>query len=433
MSPDKHSAAVPAPGAAPNGAPTSEAVGVCLIDGSTLACGAVERDGARIAVAGARVLELNHLVETTTRYRHPIFMDSDELTYTDPEGIAEGFRRLRDLERLRRPVLGIMPSELVTEVRTFGADNKKARNQRRLELLRRTHSANPHLFPRAVMLAERPLPDGRSITSLLYLRLDDLRVVGSQYEAASGGDFLGLVTSQRAARALLPTLPGVEEDRMTMLLDVGKCRTLFTVRDSRGRIYHDSIPVGLARDDMHYFSAITPSVEELSRVNDRIGSLLFPPEVTPSPLFLVRKSTAQIDCTRFALQIARFAKRALERATTRDEGNATKPPVLYFLGRSSRLPGLQQYLRSWVDHAFIRLDEAPPLGVDPVHGSTWGVVGDAVGVLGGGLAYHARAEDSFGLLLRDMDTAALSDDELDVKDLVEGTLYVFPRPLAKVR
>jgi hypothetical protein len=414
--------------------PMPDSVTACLLDGNTLGMVALARDGPRVRVDRAEVIELPRLAEITERVRHPIFMDVHVIHYVDPEAIRSGFRELMRNPVFQRPVVGLFPAEKASETRLVGPATEAARRERRAVLLARVMAANPYYYPSAAAITEIPAGEGQSETRLYVTRLEDLIACAMQYEAI-GQPFLGVVIGQAAASALARRAPASLCGDAVNFLDIGKLRTVYTLRRPNGEIVHYPIPVGLARDDMYYFASFEPTIDAVSALARLNGRILFPPEFTPSPLFRARKGSAQIDCTRFAVQVARFARRALtgNSSESRDDSEDAGLSTNFVLGRARRLPGLDLYLSSWTAMRFHNLGDVPLEGVTLAPGVTWEAVADAGGALGAGLAYFDCDASRYGLFLRDRRPKRLSHEKhLDVTTLEDSQVYVFEHAYERV-
>lgn len=404
----------------------------CFIDGNTIGAIAVAPGSSSPTITAAAVVETPQLVEISERLRHPIFMDVYSILYTQPDVIKQAFCELFADQRFRNPIVGVFPAEKSTDMSLVGEATPAAVHARRRTMLRKIQASNPYFYPSVFSLGEFPLPDGRSVTRLFVIRLADMLSVAMQYEQL-GHPFLGLVLQQRAASSLLMHLHKSSKEAATTFLDVGKLRTLYSTWLPQQVTVHNPIPVGLARDDMHYFSALPPSIPELRALADRVGGLLFPVDATPSPLFLTRRSTPQIDCTRFVVQISRFATRALERVPEQFGYGSQSAWTQYVGGRGAKVPGLLGYLESYTESKFRSLEEMPPEGIDIAPGVSWSDVSDTAPSFGAALAYFHRKESSFGFLLRENRTRRLRRaNVLDVSELEDNILYVFERAYEQV-
>lgn len=409
------------------GAGEPATITVCQIDGNSLIATVVTGTPSHVKVLASRVVELDTLAEVTERFRHPIFMDVYAVGFPGAEAIREGFRQLFADQRFRHPVVGVYPSEKLTMLKAVGPATAEGRLERRRSLLQKIQAANPYYYPSMFNLTECPARDGLEATHLFVLRLEDMISVGMQMESL-GRPFLGLILAQRGAKEILARAPETMQESPLALLDIGKLRTLYSLRLPDGRTYHNPIPVGLARDDMHYFTSIKPLVSELMKVQERRGPLLFPPDATPTPLFMVRGSTPQIDCTRMAIQVARFASRALDAHPKEHGHDAPSGATHYMLGPTSRMPGLRSYLEAWTDRELRNFTEMPLRGIELGEDVSWDDLSDTPVALGVGIAWLSRNESSFGLLLRENSTRRLLPGILRTAELEPGPLYIFDRP-----
>jgi len=405
--------------------PDSHRITACMIDGATIAATAVERTDDGFRVLATEVVELPRLVETIERDHHPIHMDLSKIEYREPDTIQAIFDVIFAEEVFRNLVVGVFPPDGVTELTMTGAATPDDSSARRRTLLKRIQWSNPYRYPSLFSIQESAATEGISTTRVVEVRLDDFIHCASQFERL-GTQFLGLVTGQRASSAFIQRLPEWTHNQPVTIIDVGKNRTLYSTRVPSGRTLYNSIPVGLARDDVHRFTAIPPSIELIAEMQDRIGGMiLLPPEATPTPLFAARKSTPQIDATRFAIQIARFANRTLESAPAQLGYEETDPSgILYLIGRGARLPGLPSYLYSWTELDIYSFETAPLRDISLADGVVWPRISDSPTTLGAAIAWFERREDWFGQFLRERRIRRLQGNTLNAAELENDTLYV---------
>jgi hypothetical protein len=256
------------------------------------------------------------------------------------------------------------------------------------------------------------------------MRFDDMAQCAEQYQGRNT-PFLGMVTGDRALNEVFSYMGRMDTSRPLALVDVGKLRTLYLGGFLGRPLFIHAIPVGLARDDQHYFTSITPTLAHLDAIDRQLGTLLFPPDATPSPVFDPLISTPQVDCTRFSMQVARYADR-----TRRDLLGMTggSNSVFYVTGRASRLPGFRRYLESKTSVRFRRLDRRPVDGIHLEGNVTWPDVSDHLLPIGAALAYHRREATRQGLVLRDRRPENLVTADIDPLSLTPGNLYVIGSP-----
>ncbi|MBI1292538.1 hypothetical protein GC173_15070, partial [bacterium] len=281
---------------------------------------------------------------------------------------------------------------------------------------------NPYEYPAVVLLHDEAAPAGQMVTELQRMRLADL-VQSNSITQPFSDRLLGFCSGIDAARRVVERLPMEDEGQQVMLCDIGKLRTLYARQDQRGVMTFNPIPVGLARDDTHYFRSIAPEMDKLRSLQATIGNLLFPPEATPSPLFSLTASSPQVDCTRLALQVSRYALRAFN--TEGQPGLGEPEPVRYLTGRGSRLPGMREYIEKKTNAEFRRLDRRPLDGVSLAKGLRWGDVADNVLLLGAAL--EAFRLDSLGrnLINAKYKAPPMKNRRCSIADLRDDVSYVF--------
>jgi hypothetical protein len=379
MTPIKQASASEAANKAPVSTPVDR-VTVLYLDGNSIAAMAVSRSDDGYAVDAVEHLELDKLLEVVTRLRHPIFMDLNFCLLPEKELIQSQFSRFLEKAIFNRPMVMLLAPEKVQQFDLVGEVGAKAMEQRRTKLLRQQLPINPYEYPSVISLKERPVAAGQRRTTLVRLRLADLVQI-SQIVKSLAGNFLGYCSPLEAAARVSGLLAEEDPTKPVLICDVGKLRTYYIRREAMGSVVCNPIPVGLARDDTHYFKSISPDPGKLQVLNQTLGTLLFPPEATPSPLFSGNTSSPQVDCTRLALQLSRYALRAFSEDGTPGCAQA----VRYLTGRGSRVPELREYMQKKTGDEFRRIDRRPIHGIDLAPNIRWGDVADNFLMLGAGI------------------------------------------------
>lgn len=396
-----------------------------MVDGNSFVAASGRHDGENLHVENLMHMELDRLVEVTRRLRHPIFMDVGFSHYPGRDLITE---RLRDT--LARPefdhpvVIVVSPDKLRVEEIT-GPNDEKSKKNRAKALLLGSLPFNPYEFPSVIQLQQTNMGD-HGVTRVIAARLaDTLPLVNAVREV--DGRFAGLISGLSASAEIVNRLIGVDENQYVILSDVGKLRTLYTVKHPDGRIHYSPIPVGLARDDVHYFKAIAPSATQLIELGHSLGNLLFPPESTPSPLFSGYISSPQIDCTRFAIQISRYAARCLDGQNCNSEH--PEKVVHYLAGRASRLPGLRPYMEARLNHNVRRIDRRPLSGIRVANKLHWGDLADSLSPVGALIEAVKPGLNSHGLLRGKLHAPPIRREVCTIGKIEENQLYVFERKI----
>ena len=397
-------------------------VTVLYVDGNSVAAMAVSATDSGYHVEGIEHLEVDRLLEVVKRLRHPIFMDLNFCLMPEKDLIQQYFRRFLERSVFDHPTVCLLAPEKVWPTSELGADTPDARAARRIHLFSTAMPVNPYEYPAVAVMEETSAPDGRSRTTLQRARLADFVQV-AQVTQAIQPRLLGFCSGISAAQCVLEILPNDDPLQEGMLCDIGKLRTLYARRDAQGNLNFNPIPVGLARDDTHYFRSISPEMDKLNRLQASIGNLLFPPEATPSPLFSVTASSPQVDCTRLALQVSRYALRAF--TTPRTQKPAEPEPVRYLTGRGSRLPGLREYIEKKTNAEFRRLDRRPLQGVTVANGLRLGDVADNVMLLGAAIDTFRRARAGARLMTSAYKSPPMKNRRCSIPDLEDGISYVF--------
>lgn len=400
---------------------------VVQIDGNSIMAAAVSvTPGGRGQVHGVRTIELPALVHRVVRRRHPIHMDVSCLEYSDSRKIQAAIEKIvsEPLFRDRRLVGVFMPDVAVHQSAT-GPATADARRERRRRLIRSVQHANPIWYPSIFSIHEETLPDGQERIRIWNARLADVVATATQFER-TGQKFAGMVVGMRAGEEVLSLLDEADRQRTVSLVNIGKLHTLYLGGRSGTALFGHAIPVGLARDDVHYFESMAPCMDGVRRLHRAQGAVLLPPDATPSPLFDPRRSTPQLDMTRFASQVARFACRTLQEDWIPHGGS--EGVQHYLTGHASRVPGLREYFDQKTGLKFRRFDRRPITGLRLSPGVDWPDVADHLLLIGAGMAYIRRSQDNFGLIRRSNRPIKLTDQVIRVDDIRPGKLYIHDTP-----
>lgn len=395
------------------------------LDGNSVIAAAVSlaEDGG-LVVHYLRTIELDDVIMQVERYAHPIFMDVDYLFFPDTGLLGDALREIAGDPRFQNPVVGVFPAHCVAEWSTTANAKPHAAMQPDIEGLQ---SANPYAYPRVFGIDRDSSPGGES-ASVWSARLDDILALGAELRRARL-PFLGLVTGRRAAAEAIRLLATPESEEPFTLIDVGKLRTLYAGFSGRRVRFSHVIPVGLIRDDIHYFTSTPPVVTRLMHLEQELGGLFSSPNQTPSPSSESDTSSPQEDCTRFALQVARYTSRVLHDVWP---GTPESQSMRFVLaGRPSRLPGFREFLEQKVGVRIETLDENPPAGIRLGPGSDWRDLADHLPALGAAVAFHRRDLSRSGLILRDRRPQRLRGNRLDPDILDPSDLYLIERATAR--
>ncbi|MCB2154280.1 hypothetical protein KQI84_05295 [bacterium] len=418
MSPETRPPAISVP-------PDHPVTGV-VVDGNSLLAAVVSMTSTGEPVVHAtRTMELDSLVERIARVNHPIFMDVDFLEFPSPEILVSQLNNLLEGDIFQNPLVVVFPPEITRCWQERGPAGEEARADRIRRGLKGIRNSNPYSYPMLLAFDETKTKCGGEATRFWSTRLDDLMASADLYNSIAL-PFQALVQGHRAGAEILRLLSAEEPDSPMSLVDVGKLRTLYLGGCDGELVFNHAIPVGLARDDIFYFTAIKPVMSYLHTVAEQFGTLLFPPDSTPSPIFDPVISTPQVDCTRFSMQVARYAYRVLH-----DIWGETCEPrevVHYVTGRPSRLPGFRQYLDVKTGARFRRLDRRPIESMHLAEGIGWPQVADHLLPIGAAMAYHRRKEDRYGLVLRSRRPSRLTDQLAADGQLKPNDLYLIEAP-----
>ncbi|CAN5265199.1 hypothetical protein BH09SUM1_BH09SUM1_15380 [soil metagenome] len=401
-----------------------ERVTVVQVDGNSIAAVAASRDGNKVRIEAIEHIELDRLVEVTKRLNHQIFMHVNFCLLVDKELIHARLKDILGKKVFRNPSIMLIGSEKTVIVEETGVDTDDARMGRRESLLAANHSSNPYDYPAIILFQENTVGHRMSATRLFRMRLADYLPL-SQIISSLAKPFLGAVTELGASARIIKLLSTTDENKPVTLCNVGKLRTLYTTLLPDGHTMFNPIPVGLARDDMHYFDSISPDAEKLQQLESAIGSLLFPPDVTPAPVVNALQGSPQSDCTRIASQISHYAVRSFSESLRRDKAERSWPGAHYLSGRGSRLPGLRQYMESKLETELRRVDRRPIAGIELAPGLKWAEVGDNLLAVGACIEALRPEKETLGVLPESFFPAPTDDLRSSVPAMVSDRLYVY--------
>lgn len=393
------------------------------IDGNSIGALAMSISGGRIRVDDAHHVELDKLVEVVEKLRHPVFMDLPRSNFPDVQLLASRLKDIFSKKEFQNPVVAVLGGEKVHRATLVGEESDAGKQFRRAKLLNANLPINPLVYPCVIAFREEQVAPGKSMTVLIKIRLMDLFPIGVLLEKYAP-QYLGAVTAQTAvANTLHMMAEHDEKQRPIMLCNIGKLRTIYSTWDPKGCFSHHEIPVGLARDDMHYFKSISPVTAQLNRMKIALGSLFFPPEVTPSPLFAGWASSPQIDCTRFGIQVAHYAERSFH--IDDDTPREPQDQLFYVSGRASRIMGLRQFLEIKTGVPLRRVDRRPIEGVEISDDVKWADVADNILSFGAAVQVLNPRRESIGLITRKFLPPPITDEMCTPSEMKDSELYVF--------
>lgn len=394
------------------------------IDGNSIAAVAMSFDGVSYRAEAIHHLELDRLVEVSKKLRHPVFMDVTCCVYPEKELIQARLADIFQRAVFHNPAVVLLAPDKSFAVEIAGDSAEASMLARRRACVEMQLPINPYDYPCALLFQEVPLGDGQSLTRSVRVRLADVYQI-SQLVAPLAPRFRGCVIGEAAASAVLSTIEPVDGDLPVTLCDVGKLRTLYAARLPNGQRFFHAIPVGLARDDMHYFRSISPSTDKLMEMNRALGTLFLPPDTTPSPLFSGWASSPQIDCTRLAVQIARYAQRAFESSLGAFRDHDRFRAINYLSGRAARIPGLKQFMEAKLDAEYRWIDGPFSSAVSLAEGYGWDEASDNLLAFGAAMQAHSPVAGSFLPLTMEFQTPPMKGAKVAVGDMREGAMYVF--------
>lgn len=395
------------------------------VDGNSVSCASMAggEDGS-LLVEGLCHHEEEEFFETARRLHHPVFMDVDCAVFNRKERLGEVIGGLLGARRGNYPVIGVLAPEKTFTREQTGPLPGQGSGERWRSLLREYLPANPFDFPAAFLLEEEHDPAVGARSRLLRFRMSDL-LPFEQILRGVAPAYAGLVPAQRSLRRMATLLWEGAGHAPTTLCDVGKLRTIYATVPPAGGCEENCIPVGLARDDRHYFRSMTPTIEGVQRAAMATGKLILPSEAAQLSLHPGESSTPQGDATRMAIQVSRYAARSMENSLAACHGEGEGYPGAHYLtGRASRVPGLRQYMEGTIRTPLRRIDRRPIDGLTLAGGVTWADVADCLLPLGACLdALDSRPAP--GALLNDVGEPLTFRGRLcTVADLQPGQLYL---------
>lgn len=398
-----------------------------MIDGNSVVAVAGQMEGKQLRILGIEHRELEKLVEVTRRLHHPIFMDVDACLFVEKDLISRHLKEMLSRSVFNNPTLVIVAPDKFFEVRLKGPSDKASVADRRSKLLSQYMPINPFDYPSAVVFQElknKNESGSTSTTRLIRMRLADVIPLVDMVKANSQS-FIGLASSMTASAQIITQLKRENPHDPVVLCDVGKLRTLYTTLMPDGSLAYNAIPVGLARDNQYYFKSIPPRAEALLLLESKLGSLMFPPDATPGPLFSGRAGGPQVECTRLGVQLARYALRTLESNMGLTESPEGVPGTHYLSGRGSLVPGIRNYMEVRLGTGLRRLDKRPLPGIVLEPTVRWPDVADNLLPVGGLLEAFIPTAESCGMITPELNKPPLKNGTCTVAAMKLDTMYVF--------
>lgn len=395
------------------------------IEGNSLLLAAGERDASGVFLNHLDHHELDSLAEVVRRVRHPIFMNIDLTQYREPEMLAQRLGQMLQAPEIPpdAPLVVLLPPDRAQlDVRVVAQPDVLPTIG---QFLRGQFPNNPYEYPQLFRAQTHPHAEpGKVLLTQVMARLGEVMPL-SQMARTLERPFGGVVLAQEGAGWLIPRLLRRRSADSILMTDVGKLRTLYSVVRPGVPAMHFTIPVGLARDDQHYFQTLGLSVEQFLRKMGANSSLFLPPDMTPSPLFAVGANTPQLDCTRLGLQISRYAARCLETTSGNGSSGAAASMLYYITGRASRLPGMRQYIEGRTHMPIRRIDRRPLRGVKLADHIKWGDVADNVQAVGSVLGLLDEPAAGDHLLAGRLHGPPGASRQCPLGELELGRMYVF--------
>lgn len=389
---------------------------------------------ARSSDDGVEILKVTHeecedLLEVTRRTRHPVFMDSEGSVFTGRRILQQAIQKVLDNLGHDFPVVGILAPEKLRYHEKLGEDTERDLAQRRTTLLREYKPVSPLDYPSTFFFNEQKGGIREEACTTLYLvRLKDL-IPMDQVIRECTPNFLGLIPSQCAVVSAMRCVWEFRPPSPLTLCDIGKLRTLYSTILPDGRSVHHTIPVGLARDDSYYFKSIKPARNEINALADSVGQVFFPADSSPLPTTNAPINCPQIELTRLALQVSRYALRSLEFSLEAWKKGDAYSGAHFLTGMGSRVPGLRQYIEERTRTPLRRFDRRPIPGVILHEGVKWAETADAFLPFGACVAMLRKSVERPALLNLKESPRYFPERMCSVTKLEPRKLYVMEQGL----
>lgn len=397
------------------------------IDGNSIHVAAGERRGGRVVITAIEHVETPKLLEFSRRLRHQIFMDVDVCFFPDKPAIGKLLKEILSRPEFNNPCIMVLTPDRLELFREDGRAEKRARNDRRRRLLEKHLPRNPLKYPLIFFLQELPLRSGESRTRLGRGRLADYVQLLDIFKEV-GLPLVGMVPAVSAAASMARHMFPPSPTHHSTLCHLGKLRTLYSTLLPDGSMEHNMIPVGLARDDMYYFRSFEPLGEALAQLRRTKGSLFLPVSETPSLLTSANVSDPVVDLTQFAIQVARFAARVEDFATS--HGSDHEHGGSYYLsGIAGKLPGLREFVHERVRSDVSLLEELDCSPVDLESGVDIGMVAENLIAVGALLDTFFPSPVSAGPLAGELNSPPIRGNQCSVTKMEDRKLYILEHAL----
>jgi len=370
-------------------------------------------------------------LEMVERVRHPIFMDVTCSHFPNTRRMTEIVHRLLDtMQPSTLKTIGCLAGETVRFYQGQCKGDWVSLRATLGALLRQIHTGNPLHYPaqfcyrRSVGVGE----NGQDVVLLSVSHASEIRAFREMLNQLPL-QVIAYSNSRQALAGMNALLGDPSPQEAYVLTDVGRLRTHYTGLARSRLLFCHTIPVGIARDDIHFFRSIPRRMDLLFQLNANRGPLLLSSDVTPPLLFDPAFSTPQLDCTRSALQVARYLSRAVE-AFLR-AGSPIKIRRHLLTGLASRLPGYRQFLREKTGFRLIRPERLKLPGVHLGNGVDPRQFSDYIIPIGATL--RALGSSPTGVTATPLGRLPVElENRIALDDLEEGQLYQINAPFEVV-
>lgn len=375
--------------------------------------------------------EEDDLLEVVERVRHPIFMDVTCSHFPNMRRMTEIVHRLLDaMQPSTLNTIGCLAGETVRFFQGQCKGDWASIRDTLGALLRQIHTGNPLHYPaqfcyrRSAGVGE----DGKDVLILSVSHASEMRAFCEMLNQLPL-QVIAYANSRQALAGMNALLGEPAAQEAYVLTDVGRLRTHYTGLGRSRPLFCHAIPVGLARDDMHFFRSIPRRMDLVFQLNANRGPLLLAPDVTPPLLFDPASNTPQLDFTRSALQVARYLARAVDAFSRTDSPIKIRRCVL--TGLTTRLPGYRQFLAHKTGLRLIRPERLKMPGVKLGDGIDLKQIGDYIIAIGATL--RALGSSPTGLTATPFGRLPIEfDNRVTLDDLEEGQLYQINAPFEVV-
>jgi len=396
-------------------------VTVVSVDGRLVTCAVIRTD---LPEGGLRIEGVRRALSPgpgirVRRHRHPIHMEQDVLEMGDDAALTATLLKLVSHSGFANPILGILPAVCQHQF----DDRVKAGGSAVQDLfhraLRTTQSSNPLAYPRLVWAKTEQLENTNEVrVRTWWARFADALMLAGLMRR-SNLPFLGLVTGKRCILEALGLLKDLS-DGPTMVIDIGRLRTLFSGAAPGRESFSLSIPVGLERNDQETFEVLHRAWCEEKFHKDHASGR-------------VDEHVAR-EWNRYLAEVKSAALRAID--SSWDGEVAPDRVSIRLTGEGSSVPSATDTIARLIGQAVSSVTIEDLRGVRTSNEKHGHQIGETLVHLGAARSLFTYAEDSFGMMIAGRRPAVLNPDELEQAAAKlsrdPASLYVLNEPLTNI-